>query len=969
MDSMKRFLHFSILVLFSYLMKMFAQSPGGVHGTEVWFKTQAVSAINLGEGYEWVDYSGDSVVLYKKTNSGTENFVQSRSLIRTLNFYPALYFQKNDFLKQFNLSNTNLNQATILGVFAPQQFTDEEVILNIENSQNNQHLLTNCAWIYNTSDSIIYGSEKQDGFVIEDSVLDSLTWKESGVKILTIFHSKKPNISAWGNNNSSHISIGEVLDNNVAENGLLSSNSSFDGFCPELIIYNRILTPFERKRAESYLALKYGLTLNQSLYHGNGNLIWDFSIDSIFNNRISGCVVDNSSNLKQYVATTSYEEYPYYTWSLSDTSDCFFKNNSYNYTSPYRLLTIGREFGNTFFNDGEYFLWGDNDASALLPDTLSQITLNRIWQVRTNTFKRPAPYQGNVWNGYGISVVNKGECNYLIFEGATSNCYAVTKRFISNQGLISFTHKLGRDYSIGYTADTTYSSASFGYRFLPNGNIGKYINNPNNYSIIYQVNKTENIAIKLFKTGQIGLYVSSECVDILNVPSSTRLSFGVARIHPSTNYIYGIDNIRVSGTHDSGNFVELGFVSDDHKLHPQNNDAYLIIDRTGNSEIDFDNAEYIKATAFDEYRNKLIFNNVYWDSDQNGTDNFTFGCIDCLKQKILIKDATQYTDTSGNGEIAIKILAGIPPFGYYMIKGRNSTYSPILDDLNQCFTTDSIIINSIIPGDYTLWTFKIGGYEVYGEASNYGLDRCVITSNSVNSGSMFWIHNPSEVSNSDVYIAGFGSGTEVIYGFRLVGNKVYAVNSSSSRLVCTLHYPTQLSLIYSGGKLYYVCDKQICYQTNVSGNFYGVVNALSNKCQLYSLNFENLQTLVCSPGMFTNFEETCYVKEHITVSSVDTNIQIMHAPSSDENPVLDSHNFIVYQNTLEDNFVAKLYQDNPSPATLAVFDVSGKLIYTSEFTGLDRVRTLDFNVPIAGVYIVKALTYDSEFTQKIISRK
>ena len=44
---------------------------------------------------------------------------------------------------------------------------------------------------------------------------------------------------------------------------------------PELLVYNRILTPGERRKAESYLAMKYGVTLNDSYLDGDGNLVWD----------------------------------------------------------------------------------------------------------------------------------------------------------------------------------------------------------------------------------------------------------------------------------------------------------------------------------------------------------------------------------------------------------------------------------------------------------------------------------------------------------------------------------------------------------------------------------------------------------------------------------------------------------------------------------------------------------------------
>ena len=39
---------------------------------------------------------------------------------------------------------------------------------------------------------------------------------------------------------------------------------SFNGHMSEVVSYNRVLTPAERNQVESYLAIKYGITLNQA---------------------------------------------------------------------------------------------------------------------------------------------------------------------------------------------------------------------------------------------------------------------------------------------------------------------------------------------------------------------------------------------------------------------------------------------------------------------------------------------------------------------------------------------------------------------------------------------------------------------------------------------------------------------------------------------------------------------------------
>lgn len=66
-------------------------------------------------------------------------------------------------------------------------------------------------------------------------------------------------------------------------------------------------------------------------------------------------------------------------------------------------------------------------------------------------------------------------------------------------------------------------------------------------------------------------------------------------------------------------------------------------------------------------------------------------------------------------------------------------------------------------------------------------------------------------------------------------------------------------------------------------------------------------------------------------------------------------------------FDAVLDRGKSGPATLMVFDTSGKLVYQGEMEG-DMVKTKQFSVPMQGVYIVKAITADGEHTKKIIAQ-
>lgn len=64
---MKKVLLFSGLCGLSALL-LLARSPGGVEGVDAWFKAAPVSG-NLQGRYQWLDFSGDSVVQYAQNRS------------------------------------------------------------------------------------------------------------------------------------------------------------------------------------------------------------------------------------------------------------------------------------------------------------------------------------------------------------------------------------------------------------------------------------------------------------------------------------------------------------------------------------------------------------------------------------------------------------------------------------------------------------------------------------------------------------------------------------------------------------------------------------------------------------------------------------------------------------------------------------------------------------------------------------
>ncbi|MBQ8711870.1 MAG: hypothetical protein IJ551_03470 [Prevotella sp.] len=195
--------------------------------------------------------------------------------------------------------------------------------------------------------------------------------------VYTDFQAAIPNHSVWGENQTKTVFL-DSIHSGIFRNG---------GICPELIVWQRILNPLERLQAESYLALKYGITLNCSYYDANGNLIWDRDKNSAYHHRVAGLTHEShQQSLLPYMSTSSYE----YAGTAANPNykQPFWQNVIGGAPSADHLLVMGRLEEHPM-GEGEYLVWGDNQGT-LSPVNVSTDEnkwhyMNRKWKVRAKT--------------------------------------------------------------------------------------------------------------------------------------------------------------------------------------------------------------------------------------------------------------------------------------------------------------------------------------------------------------------------------------------------------------------------------------------------------------------------------------------------------------------------------------------------------------------------------------------------------
>ena len=98
----------------------------------------------------------------------------------------------------------------------------------------------------------------------------------------------------------------------------------------EYAVYNRALSSQERSRVESYMALKYGITLRHSYLNSQGAVIWNVQQQKNYNNRIAGIINDPHSGLTKMAGRSSEEDafITVKTRALKEGSSCIWGDNN-----------------------------------------------------------------------------------------------------------------------------------------------------------------------------------------------------------------------------------------------------------------------------------------------------------------------------------------------------------------------------------------------------------------------------------------------------------------------------------------------------------------------------------------------------------------------------------------------------------------------------------------------------------------
>ena len=330
------FVGFVLLLSLSSL----AQSPGNVStNLSVWLKAN-VGVSGTTNVSSWADQSGNGNNAIQNTPAN-----QPALLSDDINSYPSINFSTSDnHIMTFSSPLVNLN-TTVFTVATPKENSNWRTMFrgNIED-----HPL------------IIGSGNNQLGYYDNNNVgfkYSGFNWNVNETALVALeMRSGDVNFRKNGTQGASINSI-DLTSRSLDHFGNFQGGNQEFGRINETVIYNGAtpLTNTEKNKIESYLAIKYAITLNHDYLSSSGTVIWNQTSNSSYHNDVAGIGRDDASGLSQ-------EE-----------------SKSINSNSK---LTMQQPSG--FSSDNAYLVWGKNTApngtnNSNVPAPYVK-RLNRIWK-------------------------------------------------------------------------------------------------------------------------------------------------------------------------------------------------------------------------------------------------------------------------------------------------------------------------------------------------------------------------------------------------------------------------------------------------------------------------------------------------------------------------------------------------------------------------------------------------------------
>lgn len=448
------------ITIFSISLTAFSQSPGGIGAANLRLWLKANDGVIGAPVTTWTDRAGVSNAA-RVVSAGSPAGPDLTNV--SMNFNPAVSFTKPE--TNFAFLRTSVNPAsdnmTLIAVYKTTQ--------SVGGTSGSTGFYTTPALIGGEAPNVAndYGLGLNQGRLS----IKAVGWAVTNADYWM------PESSTTSNNGIPHIGTGirtNTLDPaptiNIYTNGLNVGSSASNtqtlsapggvgignGFAPDLrmqfagdiseaIVYNKALDATERQRVESYLSIKYGITLGStstsiSYLNSAGTIVW--TANATYQRHIAGIARDDNNGLIQ---KQSRSENANSNGQLTIGLGNIYASNALN--------------TNNFTNNNSYLLWGDNGvvqsldaaSTSLTVNGLSVARMNRIWLVQNTGLTQSVKVQIPQTS---VSTTPATDCQYYVLISASD------ATFSSNVAITPLTLNAGAYEVSGHVfpSGTTYLS-------------------------------------------------------------------------------------------------------------------------------------------------------------------------------------------------------------------------------------------------------------------------------------------------------------------------------------------------------------------------------------------------------------------------------------------------------------------------------------------------------------------------------
>ncbi len=441
-----------IINILPFSSTLLAQSPGklGTTNLTAWFKPDSLTSGNV---VDWLSSfpNGANAITFRDT-SGAPYPQATDTSNGVLNYNKVISFAGNSASNVLSLgklgtvnllnNNTSTGASTVVMVYyLPSYTATGGHFIHYRESGGDgiqfRHLgtVTRCA--IGTTNSVNGTRDYNEDY---KPMLFSYTGNKSGAATMSVFKRAKIQTTS--------IASATTGDNGVIIGARLNASAwagFYEGYIGEFMFYNSTLNVTDLNKVHSYLALKYGITLDSTgggtqgdYVAPNGTLLWDASVNPKYHNNVIGIGREDAEAFDHRQSHSLDDSIRLYVGYLATTNLANFSP----ITNDSSYVLIGSDMGQLASNTA---------ANAEMPSSGVYSRIEREWKIKPTNFIDNFSVDIKLNATANLTAINSSDLILLVDEDGD----------FSNATIYNYLSGINFSYSNGVVAISNLNYAQF----------------------------------------------------------------------------------------------------------------------------------------------------------------------------------------------------------------------------------------------------------------------------------------------------------------------------------------------------------------------------------------------------------------------------------------------------------------------------------------------------------------------------